>query len=118
MPLMNEAQIAKMAKWKLLGRNSCADCKSIYMQDVGYSNYTVENTDVICALNENHYLPATMPYDWVCSSDGNDNWRYTNNSRCEHFAERESDLIHLDVDGNTNVEDFTSDPEVIDAIGR
>lgn len=26
MPLMNEEQIAKMAKWKLLGHNSCADC--------------------------------------------------------------------------------------------
>lgn len=115
-PLMNEKKIAEMAKWKLLGHNSCVGCKFLYMQDVGYSNYTVENTDVICALNKNRHLPAGMPYDWVCSSDGNDNWGYTNNSRCERFAEREGDLIHLDIDGNTYVEDFTSDPEVIAAI--
>ena len=42
---MNEQQIARMAKWKLLGHNSCADCKFLYLQDSGFSNWTVEETD-------------------------------------------------------------------------
>jgi hypothetical protein len=113
---MNEAQIAKMAKWKLLGHSSCADCKFLYLQDDGYSNWTVEDTQVVCALDKNPELPASMPYDWEWGSDGQDNWPKTNRGRCDRYDQRAGDWVHLDVDGEARVEDYTSDPEVIAAI--
>lgn len=115
---MNDEQIARMAKWKLLGHNSCADCKFLYLQDSGYSNWTVENTLVHCALDQNPNLPEDMPYDWEWGSDGEDNWPKTQKSRCERYAQRpEGQLfVHLDVDGETRAKDCTTDPEVIAAI--
>lgn len=113
---MNEAQIAKMAKWKLLGHNSCADCKFLYLQDSGYSNWTVEYTEVICALDLNPNLPADMPYDWEWGSDGQDNWPKTQKSRCPRYAQRDGDFVHLDVDGDVSPQACTTDQEVIDAI--
>lgn len=116
-PLMNEAQIAKMAKWKLLGHTSCADCKFLYLQDCGYSNWTVERTVVDCALDRNPNLPKDLPYDWEWGSDGQDNWPATNKSRCERYAQRTDDWVHLDVDGEIRIEDCTTDPELIAALG-
>lgn len=114
----NRERIAEMAKWKLLGHTSCADCKFLYMQDTGYSNWTVENTTVDCALSRNPNLPKDLPYDWEYGSDGLDNWPATNKSRCEQYAKRDGEFVHLDVDGETSVESFTSDPEVIAAINK
>ena len=107
-----------MAKWKLLGHNSCADCKFLFLRDSGYSNWTVEETYVDCAMNNNPHLPSALPYDWEWGSDGQDNWPKTQKSRCEKYEQRPDGqgIVHLDVDGETHARDFTSDPEVIAAI--
>lgn len=91
---------------------SCIGCKFIYLQDSGWSNWTVENTDVICAKNRNPNLPAEGPWDW--EKEGKDNWPKTQNSRCELYDVGQT--IHLDVDGEAKPEDFTDDEEVITAI--
>lgn len=71
---------------KLLGKTSCVGCQYMYMHDTGYSNYTVLNTEVRCALDKNPNLPADAPYDWAAKHDGSrDNWPKTNESRCEKF---------------------------------
>lgn len=111
---MNDEQIVRMAKWKLLGINSCADCRFIYYRDIGYSNWTVENTSVICAFNRNPNLPADLPYDWEYDSDGQDNWLKTSKSRCEKYQQRTHDPVHLDVDGEQLLEDC-GDLELIEA---
>lgn len=116
--LMNEAQIARMAAWKLTGQTSCARCKFLYLHDSGYSNYTVENTSVNCALERNPHLEVSpdMPYDWNYG-DGEDNWPATRNSRCERY-EAADEYIHLDVDGHNSPRDFGLDTEATAAIER
>ena len=114
--LLNEEQIVRMAAWKLLGQTSCARCKFLYMHDVGYSNYTVEDTDVECALGRNPHLssgPNGLPYDW--NYNGKDNWPATQNSRCERYEAAE-DYIHLDVDGAVYPDEFGLDAEAVAAV--
>ena len=114
-PKLNENVVGRLAAWKLLGQTSCIGCKFLFFQDRGYSNFTVEETDVCCALNLNANLPAGMPYDWNCGDE--DNWPKTDNSRCERY-EHSNCAVHLDVDGEHPVESQTDDQELIDAIGR
>lgn len=115
---MNDEQIARMTKWKLLGLNSCALCRFLYLQDRGYSNYTVTDTDVICALGRNPNLPADEPYDWKWNHEGRDNWPKTNQSRCERFDERANyGMFRLDVDGEVTIEEC-GDSELIDAVNH
>jgi hypothetical protein len=79
----------------------------LYKQDAGYSNYTVEETEVRCALGCNPLLPAVEPYDWEPTP--NDNWAATQATRCERYAE--GPLVVLDVDGENTVAEQTDDPE-------
>lgn len=92
---------------------SCIGCKFLYLVDRGYSNYTVEDTDVCCAKGNNPNLPSLNPYDWNWD-EVNDNWSKTNSSRCGIYAPGE--LVHLDVDEEYAPSDFTSDSEAIAAI--
>mgnify|MGYP000272924620 CR=1 FL=1 len=114
--LMNEAQIARMAAWKLTGQTSCARCKFLYLHDSGYSNWTVEETTVNCALDRNPYLkdPKELPYDWRYG-EGHDNWPVTRDSRCERY-EATDGFVHLDVDGETYPDEFGLDAEAVAAI--
>lgn len=117
--LMNEAQIARMAAWKLTGQTSCARCKFLYLHDSGCSNYTVENTSVECALDRNPHLAKVhhdLPYDWQYG-DGRDNWPVTRDSRCERY-EATDEHAHLDVDGETYPDDFGLDAEAVAAIEK
>ena len=41
---------------------TCADCSKRYLQDFGYSNYTVEGTDIGCTLNKNPAYPTAEPH--------------------------------------------------------
>lgn len=121
--LLNEEQIVAMAKWKLLGETSCARCKFLYFHDSGYSNYTVENTSTLCALDKNPHLrsdpPQDMPYDWDYN-DRPDNWPATKNSRCEHYDPLGEGRghVHLDVDGEDFPGDQAQDIEAAQAIER
>lgn len=94
-----------------MNEKSCVGCKFLYGHDEGYSNYSVENTSMICALNRNPNLPSGQPWDWTREPD---NWPKTNESRCERYAPGTE--VRLDVDGEDKVEDQTQDPEVIAAI--
>lgn len=35
----------------------CTDCKYCVVHDFGYSNYTVEGTNIECLLNKNPHTP-------------------------------------------------------------
>lgn len=97
-----------------MNEKSCLGCKFLYLRDSGYSNYTVMDTEVDCALNRNPNLPADEPSDWWASMDKPDNWPKTSSSRCERYAE--GPTVHLDVDGESKAKDFTDDTEVIELI--
>jgi hypothetical protein len=106
----------KVAWLKIQGRTSCLECAYLYFQDTGYSNYTVEDTEVRCALNRNPHLPADKPYDWYMPP-GTDNWARTQNSICEELVELgTSHRAHFDVDGEEGIEQFGLPPEVESAI--
>ena len=115
--LMNEAQIARMAAWKLTGQTSCARCKFLYLHDVGYSNWAVEHTSVNCALDRNPHLkdhPPDLPYNWNYG-EGCDNWWATRDSRCERY-EAADEYIHLDIDGENYPDEFGLDAEAVAAV--
>jgi len=97
---------------------SCARCKFLYLRDSGYSNYTVENTHVACALDRNPHLKnqPDMPYDWQYG-EGRDNWPATRDSRCERY-EAADRYIHLDVDEENYPDDFGLDAEAVAAVER
>jgi hypothetical protein len=86
-------------------------CKFLYEQDHGYSNYTVEETDMECAKNRNPHLPSARPWDW---HKENDNWPKTRESRCDLYAPGK--LVSLDVDNEETVESQTDDAEQLEAI--
>lgn len=94
---------------------SCARCKFLYLHDSGFSNWTVENTSVNCALDRNPHLASSpdMPYDW--DYNGKDNWPATRDSRCERY-EAADGYIHLDVDGENYPDEFGLDAEAVAAV--
>ena len=96
-----------------MNERSCVGCKFLYSQDSGYSNWTVEETEILCAKKRNPNLPASEAWDWKKDED---NWPATKDSRCDLYAPGE--MIQLDVDGENTVESQTTDREVIDAISN
>ena len=89
--------------------NSCIGCKYLYKRDSGYSNYTVAETVVDCAVDRNPHLPADEPYNWT--TGGGDQWPATNQSRCERYEA--GPTVHLDVDGEVGPADCTDDEILI-----
>jgi hypothetical protein len=94
-----------------MSNTSCCGCKFLYSEGEGYSNYTWMDTNVCCAKDNNPNLPATKGYDW---NKEQDNWKCTNNSRCELFSA--GPMIEMDVDGDDGPADFTDDEEAIVAV--
>ena len=87
--------------------NSCIGCKFMFTRDVGYSNWTVEDTEAHCVLRLNPKLPDEIPdeirgyktdYKWVKPED--DRWHATKDSRCDRYEFSESEPIHKDCDGD------------------
>lgn len=96
----------------MANEKSCIGCKFLYTQDHGYSNYTVEETEVCCAKNRNPNLRDAMrPWDW---NEKDDNWPSTKDARCDLYAPGPS--INLDVDGEDSISSQTEDLEQIEAI--
>lgn len=93
--------------------DSCVGCKFLYAHDMGYSNYTVEDTEIYCAKGMNKNLPASRPYDW---NTDDDNWAATMHSRCAAWAP--GNMVCLDVDGDDTAASQTDDAEVIALIDR
>lgn len=99
--------------------NSCVGCKFLYTQQEGYSDYTVTDEFIECALDKNPNLPADEPIDWRSDmSTGEDNWPATQNSRCGSYSpiEEEREHVVLDVDKEIGPADCTDDEEAVDAI--
>ena len=76
---------------RLMGNRSCAGCEYLYFRDVGYSNYTVTETVVHCALDRNPNLKGKeveVPYDWQHDLNNGiyDRWGPTCNSMCDQFS--------------------------------
>jgi hypothetical protein len=87
--------------------NSCIGCKFLFTRDVGYSNWTVEDTEAHCVLNKNEHLPEEIPddvrgyktnYEWI--SPDNDPWYATRDSRCEQYVFNPDKPVHVDCDGD------------------
>lgn len=69
---------------------SCLDCKFCVQKDYGYSNYTVEGTEVFCGKR----LHPDTPFDrWYGEEP-----KLAFAKQCEGFEE--GDAIKLDVDGD------------------
>lgn len=98
-------------KGTVANATSCVGCKFLYSQDMGYSNWTVTDTQMRCALQLNPNLPADEPFDW---DRDNDNWTATKHGRCKRYAAGVE--VHLDVDGDDGPETFTNDEGAIVAI--
>lgn len=76
-------------------KKNCLRCKFLVQQDTGYSNYTVEGTDVYCGVDKHpESKPTELPYDT------NDDWLYGQAAlQCEWFFEG-LPLAHIDVEGD------------------
>jgi len=83
--------------------SDCTDCKYCVEQDYGYSNYTVEGTEVDCLLNLNPKFPIDRWYGKEPSLE------YAGS--CTKYTE--GPHIQLDVDGETTPEECTDDEEVL-----
>lgn len=98
---------------KLLGNSSCRNCQYLYAEDYGYSNYTVTDTYIRCALDKNPYLvnkDVDMPWDFNTDEARgiNDRWPPTCNSACERFCARgQLPMAKFDVDGAVALADVT-----------
>lgn len=95
---------------------SCAGCKYLIYHDTGYSNYTVEATDLICLRDQNPNLPTEVPYDWNEDPD-KDNWPNTRGSRCSHYDRRVNGRApRFDVDGEECLDQVTDDVETFQLV--
>jgi hypothetical protein len=91
----------------VVSTNSCCKCLFLFTRDYGYSNYTVEGSELYCAMEKNDNLPAEIPETWgpkewvgIDGDPEKDNWTLTNQSRCEHYQEYNPEFqrVRLDVD--------------------
>jgi hypothetical protein len=76
---------------------TCNDCKLAIYQDYGYSNYTVEGTNLICAGMyqvefDNFYGKAEQA-------------KFA--EQCEHFVQSVDGPFTMDVDGEWSMQDMT-----------
>jgi hypothetical protein len=108
---LRSSALLRVEKCLMANERSCVGCKFLYSWDSGYSNYTVEETEMHCAKSRNANLPASRPWDW---NEADDNWPMTNASRCELYAPGER--IHLDVDGEDSVAGQSNDAEQVAAV--
>lgn len=88
---------------------SCLQCKFLFTRDTGYSNWTVEDTDLHCVLKLNPKLPDEIPdevrrykghsdYGWMRAD--NDKWHATKDGRCDKYQHTDNDPPHIDCDGD------------------
>lgn len=81
----------------------CTDCRYCIQQDYGYSNWTVEGTDVDCLLKKNPDFPADRFYEETPS--------LTFAESCNKFSEGGS--VYIDVDQEDGaLENYSDDLEI------
>lgn len=83
---------------------NCTERKYCYMQDYGYSNYTVEGTEFCCLKR----LHPEGDFDRFYG----ENPRLNYAEKCSAFEA--GDGLHIDCDQEDGgVENYTNDPEII-----
>ena len=82
--------------------NKCQQCKYHVNQDTGYSNWTVDGSNVTCLKGKYKDLEDS------CKCEEKEFYKQFDN--CEFF--KEGCYITFDVDGETTIEDYKEDEEV------
>lgn len=93
--------------------NRCYNCKFFARQDTGYSNWTVEGTDISCL--KNHFETTEESYSWVRNEKKpeNDSTFFKQAETCQDY--KLGNGLCLDVDGETTIEDYKEDEELYQA---
>lgn len=92
--------------------HNCHGCKYLYLDGVGYSDYTWEETYVTCALEKNDNLPIHEPWDYNDDMTGTLRWLATLACECDSYDAGEQ--VTITPDGN--VQNFTDDDQQMFAI--
>jgi hypothetical protein len=87
----------------------CTDCKYCIEEDYGYSNYTVEGTDVDCLIGAHPNFPVDRWYGEEPELE------YAEN--CEKFSEGECVQVDCDRDEG-NLWNYSDDPEIIELLKK
>jgi len=95
--------------------NRCYNCKFFARQDTGYSNYTVEGTDISCL--KKHFETTEESYSWRQSEQNpeNDDDFFKQAETCPDFKQNQGSQIHFDVDGEVTLIDYIDDTELYEA---
>lgn len=80
----------------------CTDCKYCVVHDFGYSNYTVEGTDIECLLNKNPYTPFDHWYG--------EESKLTYAEQCSEFTEGDAVMIYVEDDQEDVIAHYKDDP--------
>lgn len=72
---------------------SCTDCQNRYLRDYGYSDYTVEGTDIYCRHDLNPGYPDEEPRYTEAQKPP-----HTFASECDRFIAGDEDIPHFSVD--------------------
>jgi hypothetical protein len=83
--------------------NKCQNCKYFVTQDTGFSNWTVEGSDVTCLKGK--FKDLEDSYAWE------EKQFFKQFDNCEHFVES-NNCINFDVDGEITIEDYKEDQEI------
>ena len=95
-------------------KNRCYNCKFFACQDTGYSNWTVEETEIYCLKKHFNAIPES--YSWRNRDDiEKDNDLFKKAETCQDYKFSETQAW-FDVDGETTNEDYKDDKELYEAI--
>ena len=91
-------------------KKCCTNCKFLYRADNGYSNYTVEGTDIDCLKSKNKAFPVD---EHAYSVD--EKVQKMMNFKCEEYSPGKELQVHLDVDREVTFLNSCTDPEILAA---
>lgn len=93
----------------------CYNCKFFASQDTGYSNYTVEGTEIYCL--KNHFQATEESYSWGDREDSTkDHEFFKQAEKCPDFLQEAGIQAKFDVDREVTNEDFKEDADVYKAL--
>lgn len=93
----------------------CYNCKFWALQDSGYSNWTVMETNVHCLKKKFESIEESYSWKSNANNPENDHEFYKQAESCDEYKKECGVQINLDVDGDTTIEDFKEDAEVYEA---
>lgn len=92
----------------------CYNCKFFALQDQGYSNYTVLETEIHCL--KKHFEPQDESYSWRrIDNPEKDHAFYKQAETCQDYVKENGVQVYFDVDGDVKLKDFITDSEVYQA---